>query len=119
MVYVDHETGYILNATRYEAAAFVDEETNTLGTGSYLFTINIMSSDGSPIDDSASFFVTISNNNFRDVAGSSSNILVIVTNDVVPAGTYTFSIRIMPFVFPTVPEFEVEAEVRILPQPRE
>ena len=113
-----NSAGYILNATRYEAAAFVDEVNDMLGAGSYLFTINIMSSDGSPIDNSVSFFVSTSDTYFNDVEGSSNNIRVIVTADPIPAGTYTFFIRIQPFSFPIQPVFEVEVEVRVLPQPR-
>ena len=113
-----NSAGYILNATRYEAADFVDEVNNMLGAGSYLFTINIMSSDGSPIDDSVSFFVSPDDSNFNDVEGSGNNIRVIVTADPIPAGTYTFLIRTQPFTFPITPVSEVEAEVRVLPRPR-
>ena len=89
-----------------------------LGAGSYLFTINIMSSDGSPIDNSVSFFVSTSDSNFNDVDGSSNNIKVIVTTKPIPAGTYAFLIRIQAFTFPVLPVFEIEAVVRVLPHPR-
>ena len=89
-----------------------------LGAGSYLFTINIMSSDGSPVDDSVSFFVSLDDSNFDNVDGSSNNIKVIVTADPIPAGTYAFLIRIQAFTFPVIPVFVVEVEVRVLPHPR-
>ena len=113
-----NSAGYILNATRYEAAAFVDEVNDMLGAGSYLFTINIMSGDGSPVDNNVIFVLSPSDSNFNDVEGSSSNIRVIVTADPITAGTYMFIIRIQPVTFPIPPVSEVEAEVRVLPRPR-
>ena len=114
-----------MNATKYEAALFVDESTNMVAEGTYLFTIGII-----PITLDIStvleFIGTVSgtgtvNINFEVARGASVDQLVVTALDPLPVGVYTFSISltILDFANPdAVVSHVTEAEVRVLPPPR-
>ena len=113
-----------MNATKYEAALFVDGSTNMVAEGTYLFTIGIII-DTLDISTVINFFGAVSGSGgeihtFIEVAEGFDQ-LVVSTEAPLPVGVYTFSISLTILDF-TVPDPVVshvtEAEVRILPPPR-
>ena len=114
-----------MNATKYEAAFFVDESTHMVAEGTYLFTIGIIPVT-LDIDTEIAFIGTVSgtgtvNTNFAVNGGASVDQLVVTALDPLPVGVYTFSISLSIFTFAN-PDAGVshvtEAEVRALPPPR-
>ena len=117
-----------MNATKYEAALFVDESTNMVAEGTYLFTIGIIPVT-LDISTVIAFIGTVSGSgmvhtNFAVDRGTSVDQLVVTALDPLPVGVYIFSISlaILDFDNPDpnqVPISHVtEAEVRVLPPPR-
>jgi len=118
-----NSAGYTVNATKYEAALFVDESTNMVAEGTYLFTIGI-------ILDTLDISTVI--NIFGAVSGSGGNIhtaiqvadgvdqLVVSTQAPLAVGVYTFriSLTVVDFTNDPVVSHVIEAEVRVLPPPR-
>ena len=114
-----------MNATKYEAALFVDESTDMVAEGTYLFTIGIIpvTLDISTVIEfigavSGSGTVQI---NFVVDGGASVDQLVVSTQAPLPVGVYTFNIflAILDFYNPDAGVSHVtEAEVRVLPPPR-
>ena len=120
-----NSAGYTVNATKYEAALFVDESTNMVADGTYVFTIGIIpvTLDISTVIE---FIGTVSgtgtvNTNFAVNGGASVDQLEVTALDPLPVGVYIFSISlaILDFDNPDpVVSHVTEAEVRALPPPR-
>ena len=114
-----------MNATKYEAALFVDESTKMVADGTYLFTIGIIpvTLDISTVIE---FIGAVSGSgtvhtNFDVDKGASVDQLVVTALGPLPVGVYTFSISlaILDFDNPDpVVSHVTEAEVRVLPPPR-
>ena len=114
-----------MNATKYEVALFVDESTNMVAEGTYLFTIGII-----PVTLDISTVITFIGavsgtgtvqTNFAVDEGASVDQLVVTALDPLHVGVYTFniSLAILDFIFfDPVVSHVTEAEVRVLPPPR-
>ena len=114
-----------MNATKYEVALFVDESTNMVAEGTYLFTIGII-----PVTLDISTVITFIGavsgtgtvqTNFAVDEGASVDQLVVTALDPLHVGVYTFNISlvILDFTFfDPVVSHVTEAEVRVLPPPR-
>ena len=111
-----------MNATTYEAALFVDESTNMVAEGSYLFTIGII-----PVTLDITTVIAflgavigtgMDNANFQAARGAAVEQVVVSTLDPLPVGVYTSNIRLAIFdgTDPVVSHV-AEAEVWILPPP--
>ena len=118
--------GYTVNATKYEVAVFANESTNMVADGTYLFTIGIIPVTldlGTVLEFIAAVTGTGTDNvDFQAVSGTSVDQVVVSTTASLPVGVYTFSVTLAIFDFdnPDPVESQVsEAEVRILPPPRE
>ena len=123
-----NSAGYTVNATKYEAALFVDESTNMVAEGTYLFTIGIIPVT-LDISTVIAFIGTVSgsgmvHNNFAVDGGTSVDQLVVTALEPLPVGVYIFSISlaILDFDNPDPNQVPInhvtEAEVRVLPPPR-
>ena len=120
-----NSAGYTVNATKYEAALFVDESATMVAEGTYLFTIGIIL-DTLDISTVIAFIGTVSgtgtvNINFAVDEGTSVDQLVVTTLEPLPVGVYIFSIHlaILDFANPDpVVSHVTEAEVQALPPPR-
>ena len=117
--------GYTVNATKYKVALFANESTHMVASGTYLFTIGIIPVTldlGTVIDFLAVVTGTGTDSvDFQAVRGTSVD-QVVVSIVTLPVGVYTFSVSlaILDFNNPDQVESQVsEAEVRILPPPRE
>ena len=111
-----------MNATTYEAALFVDESTNMVAEGSYLFTIGII-----PVTLDITTVIAflgavigtgMDNANFQAARGAAVEQVVVSALGPLPVGVYTFNIILAIFdgTDPVVSHV-AEAEVRILPPP--
>ena len=113
-----------MNATKYEAALFVDESTDMVAEGTYLFTVGII-----PVTLDISTVIAF----IGAVSGSGGDVhtafqvagdvdrLVVSTQEPLLVGVYTFriSLAILDFDNPDpVVSHVTEAEVRALPPPR-
>ena len=115
-----------MNATKYEAVLFVNESTNMVAGGTYLFTIGIIPVTldlGTVIDFLAAVTGTGTDNvDFQTARGTSVDQVVVSAATPLPEGVYIFSVTlaILDFGNPEPVESQVsDAEVRILPPPRE
>ena len=114
-----------MNATKYEAAVFVDESTNMVAEGTYLFTIGIIpvTLDTSTVLEfiGAVIGTGMDNVNFEVPTSTSIDQVVVRTQDPLRVGVYTFSVTLAilfdNFLDPVVSHV-TDAEVRILPPPR-
>ena len=114
-----------MNATKYEAALFVDESTSMVAEGTYLFTIDIIPVT-LDISTVIAFIGTVSGTgtvqtNFAVDEGASFDQLVVTALDPLPVGVYTFSISLVILDFDNpdpVVSHVTEAVVRVLPPPR-
>ena len=117
-----------MNATKYEAALFVDESTHMVAEGTYLFTIGVVpvTLDISTVIE---FIGAVSgtgtvNTDFAVNKGASADQLEVTALDPLPVGVYTFSISlaILDFDNPDPNQVAIshvtEAEVQVLPPPR-
>ena len=111
-----------MNATTYEAALFVNESTNMVAEGSYLFTIGIIPVTldiGMVLGFVGAVIGTGTENvNFQAARGATVEQVVVSALYPLPVGVYTFNIRLAIFdgIDPVVSHV-AEAEVRILPPP--
>ena len=111
-----------MNATKYEAVAFVDERAMMVQGGSYLLTINIIPVTLN-INEVVEFITAINgagseSTDFQGALGASTNLVVLRTRNPIPQGNYIFTIRLMPFSS-TLPgpftKLEREVELWVLP----
>ena len=111
-----------MNATTYEAALFVNESTNMVAEGSYLFTIGIIPVTldiGMVLGFVGAVIGTGTENvNFQAARGATVEQVVVSALYPLPVGVYTFNIRLAIFdgTDPVVSHVAA-AEVRILPPP--
>ena len=114
-----------MNATKYEAVAFVDDLTMMVQGGMYLLTINIIPVT-LDINEVLEFIATINGAgtesvDFQGIQGASTNLVVLRTRNPIPLGNYSFTIGLMPFSF-TLPgmfsKLQREVELWILPHAR-
>ena len=113
-----------MNATKYEAALFVDESTHMVAEGTYLFTIGIIL-DTLDISTVISFYGAVSGSGTAILTAiqvaEGVDELVVSTQAPLPVGVYTCSISLIVLDFDN-PDAGVshvtEAEVRVLPPPR-
>ena len=111
-----------MNATKYEAVAFVDDRTMMVQGGTYLLTVNIIPVTLN-INDVVVFITTINGSgtesiDFQAVQGASVNLVVLRTRNPIPQGIYIFTIGLMPFSLTlpgTFTKLEREVELWILP----
>ena len=113
-----------MNATTYEAALFVDESTNMVAEGSYLFTIGIIPVT-LDITTVLGFLGAVigtgtENVNFQAATGAAVEQVVVSALDPLPVGVYTFNIILGILDIDgndPVVSHVAEAEVWILPPP--
>ena len=96
-----HPDGYTVNATKYEAVAFVDDHTMAVQGGTYLLTVNIIPVTLN-INDVVVFITTINGSgtesvDFQGIQGITTNLVVLRTVNSVPQGNYVFTLGLMPF----------------------
>ena len=117
-----HPDGYTVNATKYEAVAFVDDRTMVVRGGTYLLTVNIIPVTLN-INDVVVFITTINGSgtesvDFQGIEGASKNLVVLRTVNPIPQGNYIFTLGLMPFssTLPgTFSTLEREVELWVLP----
>lgn len=110
-----------MNATKYEAVAFVDDSTMKIPGGSYLFTIEVIpvSLD---INQVVEFIVNINGSGTESVditkgLGASASMVIIRTVNPLPPGNHLFTVEMKPFsqtLTGTFTELKREVELWIL-----
>ena len=110
-----------MNATKYEAIAFVDDITMNLQGGSYLFTIEAIpvSLDISQVLE---FSLSINGSgtesvDIQGVFGASSRHVILRTVNPLPPGSHLFTVGLKPFSLTltgTFTELKREVELWIL-----
>lgn len=120
-----HPDGYTVNATKYEAVAFVDDATMMVPGGTYLLTIEVIPTelDTTKVEE---FITTINGTgtevlDFQGALGATTNQVVLRTINPIPPGKHSFTVRLKPFSFDLPGPFttlEREVELWILPHAR-
>lgn len=120
-----HRDGYTVNATKYEAVAFVDDSTMTVGGGVYLLTIEVIPVTLN-ITDIVGFITNITKDgtmspDIQGVSGALNNLVILRTVNPLPPGNYFFTVGLTLYSLTltgTFTELVREVELRILPPAR-
>ena len=116
-----HRDGYTVNATKYEAVAFVDDSTMNIPGGSYLLTIEVIPVSLN-ISQVQEFFVNINGSGTESVditkaVGASTSLVILRTVNPLPPGNHLFTVGLKPFshtLTGTFTELKREVELWIL-----
>ena len=120
-----HPDGYTVNATKYEAVAFVDDVTMTVQGGTYLLTIEVIPTELNTTEVEQ-FIATINGTgtemlDFQAALGATTNLVVLRTINPIPPRKHSFTVGLKPYSF-TLPgpftTLEREVELWILPPAR-
>ena len=114
-----------MNATKYEAVAFVDDSTMNVGGGAYLLTIDVILVTLN-ITDVNAFLTNITRDgamsfDIQGVPGASSNLVILRTVNPLAVGTHLFTIGLKLdslTLTGTFTELVREVELWILPPAR-
>ena len=120
-----HLDGYTVNATKYEAVAFVNDVTMMVQGGTYLLTIEVIPSTLN-ITAVEEFFTTINGTgterlDFQGNVGASNYQVILRTRNLIPPGKHSFTVELKPFSFILPGPFtalEREVELWVLPPAR-
>ena len=114
-----------MNATKYEAVAFVDDVTRMVQGGTYLLTIEVIATtlDTTKVQEFITNIIGTGTENvdFQGVLGALVNQVVLRTRNPIPPGNHSFTVSLQPFSFILPGPFttlEREVELWILPPAR-
>ena len=98
-----HPDGYTVNATKYEAVAFVDDVTRMVQGGTYLLTIEVIATtlDTAKVQEFITNIIGTGTENvdFEGALGALVNQVVLRTINPIPPGNHSFTVSLQPFSF--------------------